>query len=81
MFTKCYNNAQEAFEDLYFIINKEGYYSAGTKILHNVGIQILKPIDNEIKTTWRQWKSSYAEKEWQWFDLMWGWKEVHDNSK
>ena len=26
-------------------------------------------------------KKQQAEKEWQWFDLMWGWKEVHDNSK
>jgi len=67
MFTKCYNNAQEAFEELYFIINKEGYHSAGTKVLYNVGIQILKPMDNHINTVWRKWKSSYAEKEWQWY--------------
>jgi thymidylate synthase len=67
MFTKCYNNAQEAFEDLYFIINKEGYYTAGTKALHNVGIQILHPLDNEIKTSWRKWKKTYADYEWAWY--------------
>ena len=67
MFTKCYNNAQEAFEDLYLIINKEGYYTAGTKALHNVGIQILNPLDNEIKTSWRKWKKTYADYEWNWY--------------
>ena len=67
MFTKCYNNAQEAFEDLYSIINKEGYFTAGTKALYNVGIQILNPLDNEIKTLWRKWKKSYADYEWAWY--------------
>ena len=67
MFTKSYNNAQEAFEDLYLIINKEGYYTAGTKALHNVGIQILNPLDNEIKTSWRKWKKTYADYEWNWY--------------
>jgi len=67
MFTKSYNNAQEAFEELYRLINKDGYESAGTKIFYNVGIQIMNPLDNEIKTSWRKWKKTYAEYEWNWY--------------
>jgi thymidylate synthase len=67
MFTKSYNNAQEAFEELYRLINKDGYESAGTKIFYNVGIQIMNPLDNEIKTNWRKWKKTYAEYEWNWY--------------
>lgn len=67
MFTKSYNNAQEAFEELYQLINKDGYESAGTKIFYNVGIEILNPIDNEIKTQWRKWKKNYAQYEWEWY--------------
>lgn len=67
MFTNCYNNAQEAFEELYDLINKEGYYSAGTKVLHNVGIELLNPLNNEINTTWRKWNKNYAEYEWNWY--------------
>jgi thymidylate synthase len=67
MFTNFYNNAQEAFEELYDLINNEGYYSAGTKVLHNVGIQIQNPLDNEIKTKWRKWSKDYAEFEWDWY--------------
>lgn len=67
MFTKSYNNAQQAFEELYQLINKDGYESAGTKIFYNVGIQIMNPLDNEIKTSWRKWKKTYAEYEWNWY--------------
>ena len=67
MFTNYYNNAQEAFEELYDLINKEGYYSAGTKVLHNVGIKLLNPLNNEINTKWRKWNKNYAEYEWNWY--------------
>ena len=62
-----FNNAQEAFENLYDIISKQGIDYSGTKCLHNVGFEILNPLDNMINTDYRKWKPDYAELEWKWY--------------
>jgi thymidylate synthase len=62
-----FKNSQEAFENLYDIISKQGIDYSGTKCLHNVGFEILNPLENLINTSWRNWKPDYAELEWQWY--------------
>ena len=63
-----YSNAQEAFEDLYDQIMCNGCNTKiGTKALYNVGFEIIHPLDNNIKTSWRRWNPKYAEREWQWY--------------
>jgi thymidylate synthase len=67
MYFSTYRNAQEAFEDLYPQIMLFGHDSNGTKQMHNVGFTIKNPMDNIINTSWRKWKNSYSEQEWQWY--------------
>jgi thymidylate synthase len=62
-----YNNAQDAFENLYEDIMLEGEDRSGTKSLHSVAFNIINPLDNLINTPWRKWNKSYAELEWQWY--------------
>lgn len=62
-----FNNAQEAFENLYDIISKQGIDYSGTKCLHNVGFEMLNPLDNMINTEYRKWKPDYAQLEWEWY--------------
>lgn len=62
-----FNNSQQAFEYLYDIISKNGIEYSGTKCLHNIGFEIKNPLDNNINTSFRNWKSDYAELEWQWY--------------
>lgn len=67
MYFKSFNTAQEAFEDLYDIIINQGEERSGTKVMHNVGLEIKKPFYNHINTSWRKWNLSYAEYEWDWY--------------
>lgn len=67
MYFSTYLNAQEAFEDLYHQIMLFGQDANGTKQMHNVGFTIKNPMDNMINTSWRKWKSTYSEQEWQWY--------------
>lgn len=68
MYNYTYNNATEAFEDLYVVIMDNGINTQiGTKAIYNVGITILKPEENRITTPWRKWSKKYAEREWQWY--------------
>lgn len=63
-----YINAQDAFEHIYDHIMKFGYHTKiGTKALYDVGFYIARPLDNNIKTSWRKWNPKYAEREWQWY--------------
>ena len=62
-----YNNAQQAFVDLYDLISRYGYNYNGTKALFNVGFYIVNPSDNLIKTSWRKWSKEYADFEWDWY--------------
>lgn len=62
-----FNNAQEAFESYYDIINNVGQDFSNTKALFNIGFEILNPLDNYINTDYRKWNSTYAEREWDWY--------------
>lgn len=62
-----FKNAQKAFEFFYDEISDCGEILDNTKYLQNVGFYIVNPGLNYIKTTWRKWKSSYAELEWEWY--------------
>lgn len=64
---KEFNNAQEAFEYYYNLLDNEGIISDNTKMLYNVGFNILNPLDNEINTPYRKWNKSYADIEWEWY--------------
>ena len=70
---KKYENAQEAFEDLFHKIKKYGTLkeyeddSKSTKALYNVSFIIRHPRDRVIKTSWRKWSKRYAEREWKWY--------------
>jgi thymidylate synthase len=67
MVARAFINAQDAFEDLYHEIMRNGVESDGTKFLHNVGFYMYQPMNNKIKTPWRKWKLEYAEREWAWY--------------
>ena len=62
-----FKTAQQAFEFFYDKIMKEGDELDNTKFIQNIGFYIDEPINNHIYTSWRHWKSSYAEFEWQWY--------------
>jgi thymidylate synthase len=65
--SKRYKNAQEAFEDIYKSLHKEGERQGNTLSLRNVGFYIDKPMQNAINTPYRKWNPKYAEREWQWY--------------
>lgn len=67
MFNATYTNAQDAFEDLYEIINAKPVHKNGTRKIYNVGIQILQPQKNLILTKDRKWSVGYANREWDWY--------------
>lgn len=67
MLSNTYYNAQEAFEDLYRVINNVSIHPNGTKKVYNVGIKILEPCKNLIFTTDRNWNKIYADREWDWY--------------
>ncbi len=67
MYNGTFNNAQEAFEYYYDVIQQHGTDFSDTKALFNVGFTILNPLDNEIKTSYRKWNAKYAHSEWLWY--------------
>lgn len=67
MFGRRFINAQEAFEFYYDFIMENGYTCNNTKVLHNVGFEIIRPDKNEINTPWRKWSKDYADFEWDWY--------------
>ena len=62
-----YKTANEAFEELYDIINKNGIDFSNTETLFNIGFYIEEPWNNKITTKFRKWNEKYAEAEWQWY--------------
>jgi thymidylate synthase len=62
-----FNNAQEAFEFYYDLISKKGIDFDNTKALFNIGFNILNPLENNIKTKWRNFSKKYAKREWKWY--------------
>jgi len=62
-----FNNATEAFECYYELINDIGLPFNDTKALFNIGFYIHNPHDNIITTAFRKFKLDYAEYEWNWY--------------
>jgi thymidylate synthase len=64
---KKFKNAQSAFEYYYKLINEKGINFDNTKAIFNIGFEIQKPLDNEIKTDFRLFSLNYAKREWKWY--------------
>lgn len=62
-----FENAQEAFEYFWLLINEEGVEFDNTKALFNVGFYLNNPMQTSIETMYRKWSSKYAEREWNWY--------------
>ena len=62
-----FNTAEEAFENLYDFILKNGLEKENTKFINNASIVINNPSDNLINTPWRKWSLNYADFEWEWY--------------
>ena len=62
-----YYNANHAFNDLWEYIPGQGTDFDNTKAIFNCGFYIQNPLDNHITNPIRDWKSDYAEAEWQWY--------------
>lgn len=68
---QTFDNATDAFEAMFSLIMKLGVETnIDTKAVYNVCLTILNPLDRDIKTTWRRWSKTYAEREWKWFQSM-----------
>lgn len=62
-----FHNAEQAFEYHYQKINLVGEVTKTTKRLLNIGFYIKNPLDRLISTPFRNWKESYAKKEYDWY--------------
>lgn len=62
-----FNNAEQAFEYLYFYIISKGVIKKDTIFVSNVGFEIRFPLNNHINTSFRKWSYSYAEREFKWY--------------
>lgn len=60
-------DSQHAFEYYYNEIMTHGEIINNTKVLFNVGFEILLPMQNTIDTPWRKWSKDYADYEWEWY--------------
>ena len=66
-FTNRFTNADEAFSYWYQCIEHYGTDFAGTKALFNVGFEMERPDEVDIKESWRNWKKDYASAEFKWY--------------
>lgn len=62
-----FKNANDAFCYMCYHIRDNGIQIQNTKAVLNEGFYITNPIDNEITASWRSWKKSYADIEWEWY--------------
>lgn len=67
IYSNVFINADEAFVELYDAINSQPISENDTRRILNVCIKILHPENNLIKTEFRGWSKTYAEREWQWY--------------
>lgn len=66
--SQTFDNATDAFEAMFSLIMKAGIKTnIDTKAIYNACITILNPTDRDIKTSWRKWSKTYAEREWAWY--------------
>ena len=66
-FANKFKNASEAFEYWYQCINAYGTEFADTKALFNVGFEMEKPDQVDIKSSFRNWNKEYASAEFKWY--------------
>ena len=66
-FANKFRNASEAFQYWYQCIEHYGTEFAGTKALFNIGFEMAKPNETDIKDSWRKWNPDYAAAEWAWY--------------
>lgn len=62
-----FKNANIAFCYMYYHIKENGVKVQDTLALFNQGFYIENPIDRIITADWRNFKTEYAEYEWQWY--------------
>ena len=62
-----YKDVTKAFESLYNKIDKQPAGPNGTKAIYNECFTIKDTSKLVVKTPWRNFKDSYAEKEWKWY--------------
>ena len=67
MDTIKFNNANDAFNNLYPKINDTGIDFDGTKTIFNVGFYLLNPWERGIDAPFRNFLEDYAEAEWKWY--------------
>ena len=67
MFNCTYITANDAFINLYELINSQRIHKNGTRKVYNVGIKILEPQNNLITAVGRRWSLGYANREWEWY--------------
>lgn len=66
--SQTFFSATEAFESLYSEIMEHGTLTnIGTKALYNVNVTLMCPSCRYIRTSWRKWNKSYADREWEWY--------------
>ena len=64
---KDFKNITKAFEQIYYDVMTSGVDQGNTKALFNYSFTISDVEDKVVHTSWRKFKTSYAEKEWDWY--------------
>lgn len=62
-----YNNASEAFKELYSYINSFGEDFAGTRAVFNECFTLENPQEKVINVPERKFNKDYADYEWEWY--------------
>lgn len=62
-----FRNSTNAFETLYELIMTYGERFSGTKAMLNASFEVTNVLDREIKTPERNFKTEYADYEYQWY--------------
>lgn len=62
-----YNNASEAFKELYSYVNSFGEDFAGTRAVFNECFTLENPQEKVINVPERKFNKDYADYEWEWY--------------
>lgn len=62
-----FSTVTEAFETMYQKVNEQGVEVNGTRALYNQSFTITNSDQKVVTTPIRNFKTSYAEKEWEWY--------------
>jgi len=64
---RTFKTVTEAFEHYYSIIDNEKEGPNGTKAIYDQIFKITNTKQLVVKTKWRKFKETYAEREWAWY--------------